>query len=127
MHRSKFYDSNVLSVLQEKELALAAGKLEECQKTIASLNQQLKSLTTLDDLMFEAVQPEHNIGLANLSGTEADDLYHIDSSEVIDSFTISNGRERSSPQSSPRSLLSPSSSNLSEFMRTLSCSRSTTL
>ncbi|CAD5179398.1 unnamed protein product [Musa acuminata subsp. malaccensis] len=114
-------------IKQEKELALAAGKLEECQKTIASLNQQLKSLTTLDDLMFEAVQPEHNIGLANLSGTEADDLYHIDSSEVIDSFTISNGRERSSPQSSPRSLLSPSSSNLSEFMRTLSCSRSTTL
>ncbi|CAL9764266.1 unnamed protein product [Musa acuminata subsp. burmannicoides] len=70
-------------IKQEKELALAAGKLEECQKTIASLNQQLKSLTTLDDLMFEAVQPEHNIGLANLSGTEADDLYHIDSSENV--------------------------------------------
>ncbi|CAL9193208.1 unnamed protein product [Musa hybrid cultivar] len=70
-------------IKQEKELALAAGKLEECQKTIASLNQQLKSLTTLDDLMFEAVQPEHNIGLANLSGTEADDLYHIDSSESV--------------------------------------------
>ncbi|THU51021.1 hypothetical protein C4D60_Mb06t26620 [Musa balbisiana] len=70
-------------IKQEKELALAAGKLEECQKTIASLNQQLKSLTTLDDFMFEAVQPEHNIGLANLSGTEADDLHHIDSSENV--------------------------------------------
>ncbi|CAL9121880.1 unnamed protein product [Musa textilis] len=70
-------------IKQEKELALAAGKLEECQKTIASLNQQLKSLTTLDDFMFEAVQPEHNIGLANLSGSEANDLHDIDSSENV--------------------------------------------
>ncbi|CAD6257973.1 unnamed protein product [Miscanthus lutarioriparius] len=37
-----------LKVKQEKELTSAAGKLAECQKTIANLGRQLKSLTDLD-------------------------------------------------------------------------------
>lgn len=44
--------------MQEKELTEAASKLSECQKTIASLGQQLKSLTNIDEFMFEAKKPE---------------------------------------------------------------------
>ncbi|XP_043721921.1 filament-like plant protein [Telopea speciosissima] len=40
-------------IKQEKELAVAAGKLAECQKTIASLGQQLKSLATLEDFLID--------------------------------------------------------------------------
>lgn len=42
-----------LNIHQEKELAAAAGKLAECQKTIASLGNQLKSLAMLDDLFLD--------------------------------------------------------------------------
>uniref|UniRef100_A0ACD5Y539 Uncharacterized protein n=1 Tax=Avena sativa TaxID=4498 RepID=A0ACD5Y539_AVESA len=42
-----------LKTKQEKELANAAGKLAECQKTIASLGRQLKSLTDLDNVVLE--------------------------------------------------------------------------
>ena len=38
---------------QEKEIASAAGKLAECQKTIANLGLQLKSLTDLDSVVAE--------------------------------------------------------------------------
>lgn len=42
-----------LKVKKEKELANAAGKLAECQKTIASLEHQIKSLTDLDSVVLE--------------------------------------------------------------------------
>ena len=42
----------VLSICQE-DLTLAAGKLAECQKTIASLGNQLKSLATLEDFLID--------------------------------------------------------------------------
>ncbi|KAI8535560.1 hypothetical protein RHMOL_Rhmol10G0183800 [Rhododendron molle] len=45
----------------EKELSVAAGKLSECQKTIASLGKQLKSLATLEDFRIDS---EENIGAA---------------------------------------------------------------
>ncbi|KAL6905559.1 hypothetical protein ACP4OV_003160 [Aristida adscensionis] len=38
---------------KKEELANAAGKLAECQKTIASLGRQLKSLTDLDSVVLE--------------------------------------------------------------------------
>ncbi|KAJ1264954.1 hypothetical protein BS78_08G040200 [Paspalum vaginatum] len=47
-----------LKVKKEKELASAAGKLAECQKTIASLEHQLKSLTDLDSVVLEPESPE---------------------------------------------------------------------
>lgn len=40
-------------IKQEKELAVAAGKLAECQKTIASLGRQLKSLATLEEFLLD--------------------------------------------------------------------------
>ncbi|WJX47809.1 hypothetical protein P8452_34457 [Trifolium repens] len=39
---------------QDKELALATSKFAECQKTIASLGKQLKSLATLEDFLLES-------------------------------------------------------------------------
>ncbi|KAJ4844366.1 hypothetical protein Tsubulata_029730 [Turnera subulata] len=43
-----------LKIKQEKELALAASKFAECQKTISSLGRQLKSLATLEDLLLDS-------------------------------------------------------------------------
>uniref|UniRef100_A0A0D9WZ91 Filament-like plant protein n=1 Tax=Leersia perrieri TaxID=77586 RepID=A0A0D9WZ91_9ORYZ len=40
-----------LHIKKEKELARAAGKLADCQKTIASLNRQLKSLADFDEFV----------------------------------------------------------------------------
>ncbi|KAJ1405018.1 Filament-like plant protein [Sesbania bispinosa] len=42
---------------KEKELALAASRFAECQKTIASLGQQLKSLATLEDFLLDSDNP----------------------------------------------------------------------
>ncbi|KAL6870891.1 hypothetical protein ACP4OV_014739 [Aristida adscensionis] len=42
-----------LKVKQEKDLSGAAGKLAECQKTIANLGRQLKSLTDIDVVASE--------------------------------------------------------------------------
>ena len=42
---------------------MAAGKLAECQKTIASLGNQLKSLATLEDFLIDATNlPELSTG-----------------------------------------------------------------
>ncbi|XP_068662619.1 filament-like plant protein [Aristolochia californica] len=49
-----------LKLKQEKELAVAAGKLAECQKTIASLGRQLKSLASLEDFLLDPEMPELN-------------------------------------------------------------------
>lgn len=34
-------------------MAIAASRFAECQKTIASINWQLKSLAIMDDLLIE--------------------------------------------------------------------------
>lgn len=44
-------------MLQEKELALAASRFAECQKTIASLGHQLKSLASLEDFLLDSQNP----------------------------------------------------------------------
>ncbi|CAL9110021.1 unnamed protein product [Musa acuminata var. zebrina] len=108
---------------QEKELAVAAGKLEECQKTIASLNRQLKSLTDLDDFMLGAEKLEHDGSLQDPGGSKAKDFHHNDSSEVEGSCTLPDGKE-SIPLQSSFYLLSSSSSSLSGFVRSLPHSRS---
>ncbi|KAL3528244.1 hypothetical protein ACH5RR_012900 [Cinchona calisaya] len=46
-----------VKTIQEKELALAAGKFAECQKTIASLGQQLNYLATLEDFLIDSDRP----------------------------------------------------------------------
>ncbi|XP_038989834.1 uncharacterized protein LOC103701393 [Phoenix dactylifera] len=103
-----------LKIKKEKELAVAAGKLAECQKTIASLGQQLKSLTALDDFMLEAEKLEPNECSPDL-------IFHSSSSsEKMHSYTLPSGKERGSPLSSVLS----SSSTLPGFTSFLSRSRS---
>ncbi|KAF7840157.1 filament-like plant protein 3 [Senna tora] len=46
-----------LKLKQEKEFALAASRFAECQKTIASLGHQLKSLATLEDFLVDSQNP----------------------------------------------------------------------
>ncbi|KAM3306104.1 filament-like plant protein [Capsicum chacoense] len=44
-----------LKIKQQEDLAVAADKLAECQKTIASLGKQLQSLATLEDFLLDTV------------------------------------------------------------------------
>ncbi|XP_056168600.1 filament-like plant protein 3 isoform X2 [Syzygium oleosum] len=43
-----------LKVKQEQELAVAASRFAECQKTISSLARQLKSLAAVDDFLIDS-------------------------------------------------------------------------
>ncbi|KAL5558413.1 hypothetical protein UlMin_034624 [Ulmus minor] len=45
--------SNGEMKIKQEDLTMAAGKLAECQKTIASLGNQLKSLATLEDFLID--------------------------------------------------------------------------
>ncbi|ONK58225.1 uncharacterized protein A4U43_C09F9840 [Asparagus officinalis] len=85
-----------LTVKQEKELAVAAEKLAECQKTIASLGQQLKSLTILDSSMFEPEKSEINGGAPNYTKmtNSSDPLGHTGSYPVSIGRLLSGSRGR---------------------------------
>ncbi|URD72354.1 hypothetical protein MUK42_10089 [Musa troglodytarum] len=60
--------NRVLLIRQEKDMELAAGKLVACQKTILSLNQQLKILANFDNFMLETAKPESNGDLLAFRG-----------------------------------------------------------
>lgn len=45
--------THVEAKIKQEDLAVAAGKLAECQKTIASLGKQLNSLATLEDFLID--------------------------------------------------------------------------
>ncbi|KAK2659485.1 hypothetical protein Ddye_006018 [Dipteronia dyeriana] len=65
--------SNAELKIKQEDVAVAAGKLAECQKTIASLGKQLKSLATLEDFLFDTASiAEFNGGVLPVSkaGTE---------------------------------------------------------
>ncbi|KAL1820220.1 hypothetical protein ACET3Z_015089 [Daucus carota] len=51
LHQAKSSDGDVK--LKQEDLVVAADKLAECQKTIASLGRQLKSLATLEDFLTD--------------------------------------------------------------------------
>ncbi|XP_021857042.1 filament-like plant protein isoform X2 [Spinacia oleracea] len=50
--QQKAHSNNEMKIKQE-DLAIAAGKLADCQETIASLGSQLKSLSTLEDFLID--------------------------------------------------------------------------
>ncbi|KAK4276732.1 hypothetical protein QN277_014847 [Acacia crassicarpa] len=79
--------------IKQEDLALAAGKLAECQKTIASLGNQLKSLATLEDFLIDTASiPEFSASpsLVARAGGETWKLHSNDS--------FSPKRETSSPK-----------------------------
>lgn len=77
-----------LKIKQEKELEVAANKFAECQKTIASLGKQLKSLATLEDFLLDSEMP------LELNGQETPQS--SDRIEVSDFSSSSKGRRDSS-------------------------------
>ncbi|KAK7301378.1 hypothetical protein RJT34_12241 [Clitoria ternatea] len=56
--------------IKQEDLALAAGKLAECQKTIASLGNQLKSLATLEDFLIDTASIPASPSLIAQAGGE---------------------------------------------------------
>ncbi|KAI3912200.1 hypothetical protein MKW98_012011 [Papaver atlanticum] len=115
-----------LKIKQDKELAVAAGKLAECQKTIASLGQQLKSLATLEDFMMDSDEKPLDINVVggslltpNKSSGEywklhSNDAYSTANQAADDGSGLSrntNGNSGESPASSSSSSSASSSVN----------------
>ncbi|XP_065881971.1 filament-like plant protein [Euphorbia lathyris] len=98
--------SNNEPKLKQEDIAAAAGKLAECQKTIASLGKQLKSLATLEDFLIDTDSlPEFSAGesAAPDAGSEP---WRLHSSE-----TFSPNRESTSSAMSKNEGNSPPSSS----------------
>ncbi|KAF7829828.1 Filament-like plant protein [Senna tora] len=109
--------------IKQEDLALAAGKLADCQKTIASLGNQLKSLATLEDFLIDTASiPEFSASpsLIARAGGETWKLHSNDtfspkrdstSSKLADGSsgpgTSLNKNEESSPPSSSSSATLP--------------------
>ncbi|XP_031281231.1 filament-like plant protein 1 isoform X2 [Pistacia vera] len=58
--------------IKPEDLDMASGKLAECQKTIASLGKQLKSLATLEDFLIDTASipefPREGLSIPKASG-----------------------------------------------------------
>ncbi|CAN1268629.1 Probable receptor-like protein kinase At1g11050 [Linum perenne] len=108
---------------QERTLALAAGKLAECQNTILPLGNQLKSLATIEDLLIDTdssiPEIEISVGNSSLSPRCSGELWKLHSngtySPKLDSSSsrVAVGSPSASPikhgRSSPSSTSSTSS------------------
>ncbi|CAJ1974226.1 unnamed protein product [Sphenostylis stenocarpa] len=98
--------------LKQEDLALAAGRLAECQKTIASLGNQLNSLATLEDFLIDTTSiPELSATPLVIARAGADML------KSHSNGTYSTERDSGSSSSGPPSnkneeSSSPSSNNL---------------
>ncbi|XP_062202200.1 filament-like plant protein 1 [Phragmites australis] len=79
-----------LKVKKEKELANAAGKLAECQKTIASLGRRLESLTDLDSVVLEPERLESRDVPLPLDFRNGDAEFAVFADELYD-FDLPNG------------------------------------
>ncbi|XP_010909893.3 uncharacterized protein, partial [Elaeis guineensis] len=98
--RQCVHSNGELKIIQEKERALAARKLADCQKTIASLNRQLKSLASLDDFLLEAEKPDLNGDSLDHRGWNFKTFYSSSSPENFGSSVLSNGKDNDFPSSS---------------------------
>ncbi|KAG4389570.1 hypothetical protein GLYMA_06G113300v4 [Glycine max] len=69
--------------LKQEDLSLAAGKLAECQKTIASLGNQLSSLATLEDFLIDTTSiPEFSASSSLIARAGGDMLQKLHSSDT---------------------------------------------
>ncbi|KAL6641818.1 hypothetical protein ACP70R_019999 [Stipagrostis hirtigluma subsp. patula] len=107
-----------LKAKKEKELANAAGKLAECQKTIASLGRQLKSLTDLDSVVLEPERLESRDITLPLDFRKSDSEFAVFADDLYDFDLPSNGSCFSplpsiQPPSSPPSEMSVFAGGLS--------------
>ncbi|XP_057470052.1 filament-like plant protein isoform X1 [Actinidia eriantha] len=74
--------SNGKPKINQEDLDVAAGKLAECQKTIASLGRQLQSLATLEDFLTDTANlPGFSAGGSTIPGVS--DLWKLHSNETF--------------------------------------------
>ncbi|KAK8491230.1 hypothetical protein V6N13_025392 [Hibiscus sabdariffa] len=79
----KTANSNVEPKIKQEDLAVAAGKLAECQKTIASLGQQLESLATLEDFLIDTTSiPEFSRGGPLITKAGGEEPWKLHSNET---------------------------------------------
>uniref|UniRef100_A0A7N0U2H6 Filament-like plant protein 3 n=1 Tax=Kalanchoe fedtschenkoi TaxID=63787 RepID=A0A7N0U2H6_KALFE len=69
---------------QEKELEIAAEQFAECQKTIASLGRQLKSLATLEDFIIESEMSPRTSDEVSHSPEQSTDLSDLHSNKLYE-------------------------------------------
>ncbi|XP_015058241.1 filament-like plant protein isoform X3 [Solanum pennellii] len=105
--------SNSELKIKQEDLAVAADKLAECQKTIASLGKQLQSLATLEDFLIDTANLPGGGSVVAKAGEELWKLHvnetftpkrDFDPTKVEENVSHStNGNEGESPASSSSS------------------------
>ncbi|XP_011022852.1 PREDICTED: filament-like plant protein isoform X2 [Populus euphratica] len=110
-----------LKITQEKELAVAASKLADCQKTISSLGLQLKSLATFEDLLFDSEKSSDASSEGSKAHADGEqqkpDPRNLSSGRDSEALQVSKGALRSKKGSNRESSLSLNSSFASEKNR----------
>ncbi|CAN1234309.1 Filament-like plant protein (Fragment) [Linum perenne] len=104
--------------IKQEDIALAAGKLAECQKTILSLGKQLKSLATLEDFLMDTNSiPEASSSSAAARVSDGEELWRLHSNQTyspaIDSSSSRVAEAGSHPSPSKHDHQSPPSSSSS--------------
>lgn len=101
--------------LFQEDIAVAAGKLAECQKTIASLGNQLKSLATLEDFLIDTANiPEFSAAASRIPRSDEEWKMHsngtfspkrdsVSKQAVESSGLVANRNEDNSPPCSSSS------------------------
>ncbi|XP_015571591.1 filament-like plant protein [Ricinus communis] len=97
----KSASSNSEPKIKQEDLDVAAGKLAECQKTIASLGKQLKSLATLEDFLIDTASiPEFSAG-GSLIHRASGEPWKLHSSETFSPKRDSSSSRLASENSGP--------------------------
>lgn len=82
-------------------MVTAAGKLANCQKTIASLGKQLQSLATLEDFLIDTASiPVATNGVSNSNSNSSSESWKVHKNE---SFLSRNHPESKKPHKEPSS------------------------
>ncbi|KAL3026409.1 hypothetical protein AAZX31_04G229700 [Glycine max] len=99
--------------LKQEDLALAAGKLAECQKTIASLGNQLSSLATLEDFLIDTTSiPEFSASPSLIARAGGDMLQKLHSNDTYLPKRDSGSSRSGPPLNKNEETSPPSSTNL---------------
>lgn len=115
----------MIAYLSQEDIAIAADKLTECQKTIASLGRQLKSLPTLEDFLTDTpivlgvregdskLPPAVGAMPWKLHSNDTFPPKHDPSSELSAEIStpLANGKHKESPASASSSSSSDASQN----------------
>ncbi|KAK9270158.1 hypothetical protein L1049_025734 [Liquidambar formosana] len=103
--------------IKQEDLAVAAGKLAECQKTIASLGKQLKSLATLEDFLIDPTNLPQFSGGGSSTPKAGGEVWMLHSNDTYlskkDSDTLNIAGESSGPSVNGNDGNSPVSSSSS--------------